>query len=143
MNIHRILYDGLIANRNPQRNVAGFAEFTGVSESLIYKIVHGVTVPTSDILTAYYRYTGDDEILYAMLEGTDRFPAPRPKTGSKVRAISHEAMECGAAVGKLHAHVAQSMEDKRITDQEKRRANRIVDEIQREAEEVRLSIVLK
>lgn len=142
MNIQRIFYTGLISDKTEKRNIAGFARFCGMSESLIYKIAHGITVPTVDVMTAYYRYTRDDEILHAMLEGTDRYPAPKPEV-AKTRPVPFEAMECGAAVGELHAHISESMQDGKLTEKEKYAAGRILDHIQKEAEDVRVSLVTR
>lgn len=135
-----LLYMLLIFEKTEHINIHGFAKAADITESTAYKYCAGELTFPCDLVPVLYSYTKDDRVLNFFLKDTDKMLAPRPQAG-QLKSLESEALEAGAAVGTLHAHIVRALQDKIISDLERKKIERILDTAQMELEEVRLKVL--
>jgi len=130
--LHRIL-----TTKQANRGAVGrIAAMRRLADSTVYDYLYGKIIADVDFIIDAFLATEDPEIR-AMLEPEGWTLRPSQGTAEATADIEREIGDVNLAISALHAHLRQSLGDRRMSPEELDRAERLLDILERQAADIR------
>lgn len=111
-----------------------------VNPDSLYKWAEGVNTFPPELAGPLYNATGEIEFLESLMKDTGMMVVPRPMANGAGKPVLNEVIDVVGAVGDMANHFNKAMADGKLDSREISRAEKLLNKVQREVEDVRQRI---